>query len=42
MTTIEEALKLALKFLPKLKRGAGPNLEDICHIAQTLKVFFNL
>ena len=42
MTTIEEALKLALKFLQKLQRGVDPNLEDICHIAQTFKDFFNI
>jgi hypothetical protein len=42
MTAIEEALKQALSSLPKLKRGTDPNLEDICHIAQIFKDFFNL
>ena len=42
MTTIEEALKLALNSLPKLNMDADPNLIDIFCIAQTLKVFFNL
>ena len=42
MTTIEEALKLAFKFLPKLNMDVDTNLIDILCIAQTLKVFFNL
>ena len=40
--TIEDALKLAFKSLPKLNMDADPNLNDIFYIAQTLKVFFNL
>ena len=40
--TIEDALKQALKFLPKLNRDIDPNLEDICHFAQTFKDIFNL
>jgi hypothetical protein len=40
--TIEDALKQALSSLSNLKIGADPNLEDICHIAQTFKDFFNL
>ncbi|HEX7258850.1 MAG TPA: hypothetical protein VF242_12400 [Nitrososphaeraceae archaeon] len=39
---IEDALKQALTSLPKLKDGIDPNLADICHIAQTIKDFFNL
>ena len=41
MRTIEEALKLALKSLPKLNMDVDTNLIILC-IAQTLKVFFNL
>ena len=40
--TIEDVLKQALKSLPKLNIDVDPNLEDICHIAQTIKNFFNL
>ena len=37
--TIEDALKRALKSLPKLNMDADPNLRDIFHIAQTIKKF---
>jgi len=40
--TVEYALKQALESLPKIKMGSDPNLEDICHIAQNFKDFFNL
>ena len=40
--TVEYALKQALESLPKIKIGSDPNLEDICHIAQIFKDFFNL
>ena len=40
--TIEEALKLALKSLPKLNMDVDTNLIDILCIAQTLKDLFNL
>ena len=39
---IGDALKQALDSLPKLKEGTDPNLEDICHIAQTFKDFFKI
>jgi hypothetical protein len=39
--TIKDALKLALKTLPKLNMDTDPNLRDIFHIAETIKKFFD-